>query len=144
MGKKYVAPMHTAEHVLNGVMVRLFGRGRCYSAHINPKKSKCDYRFDRDLTADEALQVEQLVNEQLARNLAVREEMLKLDEAANRYDLGRLPEGVDTVRVVHIGDFDSCPCIGEHVSNTREVGMFRLTTHGFDEGTLRIRFKLEA
>ncbi|WP_040372728.1 hypothetical protein [Desulfovibrio oxyclinae] len=143
MSKRYEAAMHTAEHVLNGVMVAMFDCGRCFSARINPGKSKCDYHFDRALSEDEATEVQRRVNEQLARNLPVSDEMTSVQDAASRYDLGRLPEGVNEVRVVHVGDFDSCPCIGQHVSKTEDVGVFRLTTHDYSEGVLRIRFKLD-
>ena len=52
--KKVLDPqMHTAEHILNQTMLRFFGCGRCFSAHIERKKSKCDYRFERPLTASE-------------------------------------------------------------------------------------------
>lgn len=135
--------MHTAEHVLNGVMVDMFGCGRCFSARINPGKSKCDYRFERALSDDEVDEIARRVNEQVLRDLQVSEEVVTVEEASGRFDLGRLPDGVEHVRVVHVGDFDSCPCIGEHVDRTSEVGVFRLTTHDFANGVLRIRFRLD-
>lgn len=143
MGKNYNRHMHTAEHVLNKTMVETFGCGRAFSAHINSKKSKCDYKFERPLSDDEAAGVESAVNEALARGLQVVVEFLPLENAQKEYDLGRLPDDAgDTVRIVHVGDYDSCPCIGEHVGNTSEIGTFRLTTHSFSDGVLRIRFKL--
>lgn len=45
MKDRNYARMHTAEHILNRTMQNMFGCGRCFSAHINPKKSKCDYRL---------------------------------------------------------------------------------------------------
>ena len=52
--KEYTEPrMHTAEHILNQTMVRMFDRGRSFSSHIEKKKSKCDYHFDRNLTSEE-------------------------------------------------------------------------------------------
>jgi len=45
--------MHTAEHILNQTMVRMFGCGRSFSSHIEKKKSKCDYRFERALSEEE-------------------------------------------------------------------------------------------
>lgn len=45
--------------------------------------------------------------------------------------------------IIHIGDYDACPCIGEHVSSTGEIGTFRITTTSFSAGQLRIRFKLQ-
>lgn len=142
MTKSYAPRMHSAEHILNQAMVRKFDCGRCFSAHVNPKKSKCDYRFDRDLTDDEAKEVEAAVNSAISARLEVTEEMVSLEEAARNFNLTRLPDGVESVRIVRIGDYDSCPCIGEHVDNTAEIGEFRMISHDFSEGVLRIRYKL--
>ena len=43
--KNYCEPMHTAEHILNQTMVRMFGCERSRNAHIERKKSKCDYNL---------------------------------------------------------------------------------------------------
>ena len=50
MSKSIDPAMHSAEHLLNQAMVQRFGTSRCFSAHIEKKKSKCDYRFHRPLT----------------------------------------------------------------------------------------------
>lgn len=49
------------------------------------------------------------------------------------------------LRIVCVGDYDRCPCIGEHVSNTSEIGRLRIVSTDYDEqtGILRIRFKLD-
>jgi alanyl-tRNA synthetase len=124
-------------------MVRLFGCGRSFSSHIEKKKSKCDYRFDRNLTGEETAEIEKRVNEVIKADLAVREELVTKEEAAGKLDLGRLPEGTgDSLRVIRIGDYDACPCIGEHVASTGEIGGFRIASSSFEDGVLRIRFKL--
>lgn len=154
MSKEYDPFMHTAEHVLNQTMVRMFGCGRSFSSHLNADKSKCDYHFPRPLEEAEAAELERRINEVLAQNLPVRTEVLPREEAGKKIDLGRLPARLDgeedlMVRIVTVGDYDICPCIGEHVSNTSEVGTFRLISHDFTppqegeaSGRLRIRFKL--
>lgn len=142
MAKSYAPKMHSAEHILNQVMVRKFGCERCFSAHINKKKSKCDYHFDRALTDDEVKEVESDVNEAILSNLDVTEEMISRMEAERDYNLTRLPEDVEGVRIVRIGNFDSCPCIGEHVDNTSEIGLYRMISQDFKDGVLRIRYKL--
>ncbi len=134
--------MHSAEHILNQVMVRKFDCGRCFSAHVNKKKSKCDYHFDRSLTDNEVKEVEAAVNKAVSANMDVTEAMVPKEVADRNFNLIRLPEGVETVRIVHIGDFDSCPCIGEHVDNTAEIGEYRMISHNFNGGVLRIRYKL--
>lgn len=142
MAKTYAPRMHSAEHILNQVMVRKFDCGRCFSAHVNKKKSKCDYYFDRALTDREVVEIEEAVNKTISANQTVTEEIVSLAEAKRDFNLTRLPDGVETVRVVHIGDFDSCPCIGEHVDNTSEIGSYRIISHDFNDGVLRIRYKL--
>lgn len=142
MAKQYQPRMHSAEHILNQVMVRKFDCDRCFSAHINKKKSKCDYKFERGLTDAEAGEIEQSVNDTISSELEVTEQMISLKEADERFNLTRLPEGVTEVRVINIGDFDACPCIGEHVENTNEIGEFKVVSHSFDDDVLRIRYKL--
>jgi alanyl-tRNA synthetase len=123
-------------------MVRKFDCGRCFRAHVNKKKSKCDYYFDRPLTDDEVKEVEGAVNKAISANLDVTEERVSLEEADRNFNLTRLPDGVETVRIVRIGDYDSCPCIGEHVDNTAEIGEFQMISQNFNDGILRIRYKL--
>ncbi|MGD9642576.1 MAG: hypothetical protein AB7V08_07530 [Elusimicrobiales bacterium] len=143
--KEYPDPrMHTAEHLLNQAMVRLFARGRAFSSHIERKKSKCDYRFPRDLTPEERAALEAAVNAAVSAALPVREEFMSRELAARELDLGRLPEGAagEKLRVIRIGDYDACPCIGPHVASTAEIGAFRIISTGYAEGVLRIRFRL--
>jgi Ser-tRNA(Ala) deacylase AlaX len=142
MTKSYAPRMHSAEHLLNQAMVRKFNCGRCFSAHVNKKKSKCDYHFARALTDDEAREVEAEVNKAISANLEVTEEMVDIEEANRNFNLARLPNGVESVRIVRIGDYDSCPCIGEHVDNTAEIGEFNMISHDFNDGVLRLRYKL--
>ncbi len=142
--KNYHAPMHTAEHILNQTMVRLFNRGRSIRQHIEKKKSKCDYRMDRDLTDEELLDIEKRVNEVIELNLDVAEEFISRRDAEKFYNLGKLPDGVgDEIRIIRVGDYDACPCSGKHVQNTSEIGKFKILSSSFNEGIVRIRFKLE-
>ena len=141
--KSYDPPMHTAEHILNQTMVRMFDCERSFSSHIEKKKSKCDYRFNRPLDGDEEVELVQNVNEVIRRNLEVKEHFLTLAEAADKFNLTRLPEeSGDQIRIVTIGDYDACPCIGPHVANSAEIGIFQLISSSHENGILRIRFKL--
>ena len=64
-------------------------------------------------------------------------------QAGHLYNTEKLPDEVDgRVRIVHMGDYDACPCIGDHVASTKEIGGFRITTTSFDKDVLRIRFKI--
>ena len=141
--KQEYPPMHTAEHLLNGTMVKFFGCDRSKNAHIERKKSKCDYRLENAPTEAEVAQVEALVNEQIAKQLPVTIEMMPRNEAAKLVDMSKLPdEAGEVLRIVRIGDYDACACIGAHVENTSEIGGFKITTHSFENGVWRVRFKL--
>jgi Ser-tRNA(Ala) deacylase AlaX len=73
----------------------------------------------------------------------VGERFVSRGEADQRYFTGKLPgDAGETIRIVTIGNFDACPCIGEHVSNTADIGAFSITSVDFSDGILRIRFKL--
>lgn len=144
--KDYADPrMHTAEHLLNASASRLLGCGRAFSSHIEKKKSKCDYRFGRDITPEERAGLERLVNGAIQADLPVTETFVPRAEAAAKFDLGRLPEGAagETLRVVLIGGYDACPCIGAHARSTGELGLFRIVSTGFSGGVLRVRYRLD-
>ena len=141
--KSYDPQMHSAEHILNQTMIRMFDCERSFSSHIEKKKSKCDYHFNRPLDLDEEHELAQKVNEVISQQLDVNEKFLTLAEAAEKFNLSRLPEGSgDEVQIVTVGDYDACPCIGPHVKNTSEIGTFQLVSTSFENGILRIRYKL--
>ena len=138
-----IAPMHTAEHILNQTMVRLFRCGRAVSAHIEMKKSKCDYLLEQKPTAEQIQEIENKVNDIISQNLPVSVEYLMREDAEKMFDLSRLPKDVSqTLRIVKIGDYDACPCIGVHVNNTSEIGRFNIVSSDFFDARLRIRFNL--
>ena len=138
--------MHTAEHILNGTMVRMFGCPRSRNAHIERKKSKCDYLLDSCPTDEQVAQLEAAVNEVIGRGLDVTIEFMPREQAAGIVDLSKLPEDAsETLRIVRVGDYDACACIGAHVQNTSEIGTFKILSHDYNEEThiWRMRFKLE-
>jgi alanyl-tRNA synthetase len=136
--------MHSAEHLLAGTLVKMFGTGRPFTTHLEKRKSKADFRFHRSLTEEEVREVERRVNEAIASDLRVREEFLPRDVAEGVYDLRRLPDAAgETVRVIHIGEYDACPCSGTHVSSSREIGAFRIVSTSFENDALRVRFVLQ-
>ncbi|OJV19564.1 MAG: hypothetical protein BGO30_06755 [Bacteroidetes bacterium 41-46] len=145
--KDYNAPMHTAEHIINQTMVRMFRTGRSVSNHIEKKKSKVDYKIERALTTEEIAGLETEVNRIISLNLEVRESYLSREEAEMRVNTDKLPpEAGDIVRIISVGDYDHCPCIGLHVKNTSEIGGVKIISSDFDpdKNILRIRYKREA
>ncbi len=144
MAKQMDPAMHSVEHILNQTMDRLYGCGRCINAHIEKKKSKCDYRFNRDLTEKETSEIESAVNTIINQHLEIIQTWLPRSEAEKKLPLDRLPaEAGDDIRLISVGDYDICPCVGAHVQNTKEIGRFYITTTSFNADVLRIRFKLD-
>ena len=64
-------------------------------------------------------------------------------QAASIVDLSKLPDDAsDTLRIVRIGDYDACACIGAHVTHTAEVGIFKIISHDFEDSRWRVRWKV--
>ncbi len=138
-------PAHTAEHLLNATMVRMFGCPRSRNAHVERKKSKCDYFLEHCPDEAQVKAIETAINQVIEEDLPVTVEFMAKEEAAQWVDLSKLPEEAsDTLRIVRIGTYDACACIGAHVANTREIGAFRILSHDFNEGVWRVRWKTES
>lgn len=141
--KQYDPKMHTAEHILNQTLVRMYNCGRSFNSHIELKKSKCDYRISHALNTDEVKAIEDKVNEIINSNFAVTEGFVTKVQATEFLDLTKLPaDAPDQIRVIRIGNYDACACIGPHVLNTSEIGLFSITSADYKEGVVRLRFKL--
>jgi Ser-tRNA(Ala) deacylase AlaX len=141
--KQYHPQMHSAEHILNQTMVRMFNCGSSFSNHIEKKKSKCDYHFSRNLAPAEIKEIELKVNDVIKQDLVVTEEFYLIEEVEIKFNLSKLPDDArDKIRIIRIGEYDACPCSGLHVSHTSEIGIFKIISTDFNEGVLRVRFKL--
>ncbi|MCD7709924.1 MAG: hypothetical protein LUI04_00980 [Porphyromonadaceae bacterium] len=141
--KEEYPPMHTVEHILNRTMVEMFGCPRSRNAHIERKKSKCDYELPFEPTPDQLTAVEAKVNEVISQALPVTVEYVHREDVPAEVDLSKLPEDAsETLRLVRVGAYDVCACIGLHVENTSEIGEFKIISHDYEPGRLRLRFKL--
>lgn len=136
-------PMHTVEHILNQTMVRMFGCERSKNSHIEKRKSKCDYKISIAPTSEQIEAIEATVNEIINQHLSVTSFFVTRDNVPSDVDLSKLPDDAsETLRIVKIGDYDICACIGAHVNNTSEIGKFTIISTDYTEGRFRIRFKL--
>ncbi len=143
--KNYYAPMHTAEHILNRTMVNMFACERSENCHIERKKSRCDFKLDKAPSEAQIDLLKQNIKTVIEQHCDVNEKILTYEEAAKTFNLKRINKDENpTVRIISIGNYDNCPCIGEHVSNTKEILNFRITTTSYDEETkiFRVRFKV--
>ena len=129
-------PMHTVEHILNQTMVRMFGCERSKNSHIEKRKSKCDYKISIAPTSEQIEAIEATVNEIINQHLSVTSFFVTRDNVPSDVDLSKLPDDAsETLRIVKIGDYDICACIGAHVNNTSEIGKFTIISTDYTEQT---------
>lgn len=141
--KEEFAPAHTAEHLLNQTMIRMFGCERSRNAHIERKKSKINYNLTACPTAEQVAEIERIMNEVIKKDLPVTYEFVTRDNIPEGVVLDKLPEDAsETLRIVRIGDYDICACIGNHVETTKEIGTFKIMSTSYNEGNFRIVFKV--
>lgn len=143
--KEEFPPAHTAEHLLNQVMIRMFGCERSRNAHIERKKSKISYVLDHKPTRKEEKAIEDEMNRLIEADLPVTYETVDRNSLPPGVNIDRLPKDAsESIRLVRIGDFDVCPCIGKHVRSTAQIGKFVMLGTNWDEPshTFRIRFKV--
>lgn len=143
--KEEFPPAHTAEHLLNQTMIRLFGCERSFNAHIERKKSKMSFHLDHKPSRQEEKEIERRMNELIEEDLPVTFEVVSINELPDDVSADRLPSDVsDTIRLVRIGDYDVCPCIGRHVRSTSQIGRFEMLGTNWDEQerSFRVRFKI--
>lgn len=141
--KDEFAPAHTAEHLLNQTMIRMFGCERSRNTHIERKKSKINYNLTACPTSEQVAEIERIMNKVIKKNLPVTYEFVTRDNIPEGVVLDKLPEDAsETLRIVRIGDYDICACIGNHVETTMEIGTFKITSTSYNEGNFRIVFKV--
>lgn len=143
--KEEFPPAHTAEHLLNQTMIRMFDCGRSYNAHVERKKSKMSFHLDHKPSRQEEKEIERRMNELIEEDLPVTFEVVSINELPDDVSADRLPSDVsDTIRLVRIGDYDVCPCIGRHVRSTSQIGRFEMLGTNWDEQerSFRVRFKI--
>jgi misacylated tRNA(Ala) deacylase len=139
--------MHTAQHVVSKVVLDVFG-AQTAGNQIHADRSRIDFE-PADFSENEVNAIEARANAVLDQDLAVTKSEMPRDEAEEKTPEGRglldlIPDHVDPLRMVAIGDFDLCPCGGTHVDRLGDVGRIRITgrtSKGAD--VERIEFELE-
>lgn len=143
--KDEFAPAHTAEHLLNQTMIRMFGCKRSTNAHVERKKSKITYILDHKPSKKDEKEIERRMNELIEEDLPVKYKFVTRQDIPDNVELTNLPnDASETIRLVYIGDYDVCPCIGKHVRSTSQIGRFELLGTNWDEQThsFRVRYKV--
>jgi len=127
--KSEYEPAHTAEHILNQTMVRMFGCERSRNSHVERKKSKLNYNLPVCPTEEQILAIEAQVNAVIDADMPVMMEYVHRYNIPPEVSLSKLPDDAsETLRLVRVGDYDVCACIGSHVEHTSECGHFRISS----------------
>jgi alanyl-tRNA synthetase len=138
--------LHTATHLLNEALRQVLGREiRQKGSNITPERLRFDFNFDRKLTSEELKEVESLVNLKIEEGLEVIQEEMPYEEAGKQGAHGEFGAKYPlVVSVYSVGEFSKEICGGPHVSNTRELGKFKiLKEESVAQGVRRIKAVLE-
>lgn len=123
------AKLHTATHLLHSALMKVLGgEARQRGSNITAERLRFDFGFDRAMTADEIKAVEDLVNEQIKKNIPVVCEEMTVDEAKSQGAIGIFDNKYgEKVKVYTIGDFSKEICGGPHANNTGDLKSFKIT-----------------
>jgi alanyl-tRNA synthetase len=121
--------------LLNEALRRVLGDDiKQKGSNINPERLRFDFNLGRKMTDDEIKKVAEIVNEKIKDKLEVKKEEMKLDDALKsgaQAEFGaKYPEKVSVYTVIDKKDkkgfFSKEICTGPHVSNTKEIGKFKI------------------
>ena len=125
---KATSALHTATHLLHKALRMVLGEHVCQKgSNITAERLRFDFNNDEKLTKEQISEVENIVNEQIKRNLNIECEEMSVDEAKAQGAIGLFGDRYDErVRVYSIGDFSKEICGGPHAKNTSELGEFKI------------------
>ncbi len=121
---------HSATHILHHALHCTIGKDATQrGSKVQQDELRFDFAHGQGLSSDELRQVEDIINECIARGAAVTTELLPIEAARKKGAMALFGEKYpDEVRVVSMGDFSVELCGGTHLSNTGQVGSFRITS----------------
>ncbi len=125
---KEVTKLHTTTHLLHQALRQVLGEGvHQVGSNITPERLRFDFTYPEKLTQGQIEEVEDLVNQQIQKDLAVKIEMMTLDEAKKKGALAFFTDKYgEKVKVYSIGDFSQEVCGGPHVDSLGEIGSVKI------------------
>ena len=140
--------MHTAQHLVSGVVYEAFNGARTVGNQIHDDRSRIDFNpisFTDEMLEETTRQVNILIDadHEVTDSTMTREEV-NSEMPPERTNMDLLPSSVKELRVVKIGDnLDLCPCAGTHVQQLGEIGHIAITgKKSKGKGTQRITYEL--
>ncbi len=142
-----ITKLHTATHLLQTALRKVLGNEVTQNgSNITDERLRFDFTFSRKLTPEEVEQVEKMINDIIAQDLAVEQSFMKYDDAIAKGALAFFKENYgEEVSVYNIGEFSLELCGGPHVESTAVLGKFRIAKQKkIGAGIVRIRAVLES
>jgi len=123
-----VTKLHTATHLLHQALRQILGEQvHQVGSNITPERLRFDFTYPEKLTPKQIKQVEDLVNEQISKDLAVKMGMMSLDEAKKQGALAFFTDKyTDQVKVYSLGNFSKEVCGGPHVNSLGRIGSVKI------------------
>src|SRR5207248_3069171 len=137
--------LHTAIHLLHQALRDVLGTHvRQLGSNITPERLRFDFSHPKKLTGEEIQRLEEVVNQQITRDLQTTMEVIPLQQALDQGALAFFGERYgDLVKVYKIGDYSMEVCGGPHVQHTGDMGRFSITkTENIGQGIQRVRADL--
>jgi len=138
--------LHTAAHLMLAALRQVLGPDVYQKgSNITPERLRFDFSYGQKMTPEQIKQVENIVNEQITKNLPITSQEMPADEAIKQGAMGVFGHKYgDKVKVYSIGDFSKEICGGPHVANTGELGRFKIIKEeSSSAGVRRIKAVLE-
>lgn len=119
---------HSATHLLQSALIKVLGpHVKQAGSSVGPERLRFDFTHSEALKAEELAQVEELVNSAVASSLEVKATQMSKDQATKKGAMALFGEKYgDQVRVLEMGEFSVELCGGTHVSNTGDIGLFKI------------------
>jgi len=121
---------HTATHLLHkGLQMVLGDHVRQAGSQVNPERLRFDFNHYAPVSAEEIALIEQIVNESIQENIALRKSLMNIDDAVKAGAMAIFGEKYGSeVRVVEVGDFSKELCGGCHVERTGDIGLVKVVS----------------
>jgi Ser-tRNA(Ala) deacylase AlaX len=119
------ARMETAQHILYHILIEEYGAKQT-GMQIYDDKIRLDVKSMVDLTPISREELEEKVNNIIRKKLGVTIKTYSRNMIPQEIDISSVPSRIEDIRIVSIGDYDTQPCGNRHVSNTSEIGVYKI------------------